>query len=451
MARTDTLQHYLSDVADAIKLKKGSSGSILASDFDTEIINLPSSGGGSDFPKFTQESSEEIINLYLTTEGITQEDIELIQSDIFDTYDDIAFTINTMIETPYEELESMVSTLNAAHIDILARTFDSINADHIEDETELTNGITFINNDGEQIRFLPVSENSIEIYVGNGITSPMYVYDLIIETESEDISVILDYHTEFITEDMVLYYTFHGDNEPDPPYEMFVPRIDILWDTDYANTIQATIDDCLTYYDVQLINLLTGFAEHGSADINDYVSEFTEDETVGLSMLLDTLYYIYPGKVHLIFDDLDKMIAIEPISSTSAVFYNYNDNTDLYSYTVNVPSVPEPEEYILNEVKTMYDTFTDIGPIYFEKIGHIITVSCDVTNGLATDTLKVNELTITIGNETFQFANGEEILASETMCIGNATSTDTTILEEEDFTIDEFSASDIGEPEQIEE
>ena len=44
MARTDTLGHFLTDVADAIREKKGSSDTIQASDFDTEIENLPSGG-----------------------------------------------------------------------------------------------------------------------------------------------------------------------------------------------------------------------------------------------------------------------------------------------------------------------------------------------------------------------------------------------------------------------
>lgn len=42
MARTDTLGHFLTDVADAIREKKGTSDTIQASDFDTEITNLPS-------------------------------------------------------------------------------------------------------------------------------------------------------------------------------------------------------------------------------------------------------------------------------------------------------------------------------------------------------------------------------------------------------------------------
>ena len=45
MARTNNLTDFLSDVADAIRTKKGTSETILASDFDTEIENLPSGGG----------------------------------------------------------------------------------------------------------------------------------------------------------------------------------------------------------------------------------------------------------------------------------------------------------------------------------------------------------------------------------------------------------------------
>ena len=42
MARTDTLGNFLTDVAEAIRTKKGTSETIQASQFDTEIANLPS-------------------------------------------------------------------------------------------------------------------------------------------------------------------------------------------------------------------------------------------------------------------------------------------------------------------------------------------------------------------------------------------------------------------------
>lgn len=50
MARTDTLPHFLTDVADAIREKTGSQASIQASSFDTEISNI--SGGGTDLSEY---------------------------------------------------------------------------------------------------------------------------------------------------------------------------------------------------------------------------------------------------------------------------------------------------------------------------------------------------------------------------------------------------------------
>lgn len=44
MARTNTLGNFLTDVADAIRTKKGSSGTIQASSFDSEILSIPSGG-----------------------------------------------------------------------------------------------------------------------------------------------------------------------------------------------------------------------------------------------------------------------------------------------------------------------------------------------------------------------------------------------------------------------
>ena len=55
MARIDTLPHFLEDVADAIRDKKGSSDLINIADFDTEIENLPS-GGGADLSQYFNSS-----------------------------------------------------------------------------------------------------------------------------------------------------------------------------------------------------------------------------------------------------------------------------------------------------------------------------------------------------------------------------------------------------------
>lgn len=47
MARTDNLTNFLTDVAEAIRAKGGTSEKLSASEFDTAITNLPSGGGGS--------------------------------------------------------------------------------------------------------------------------------------------------------------------------------------------------------------------------------------------------------------------------------------------------------------------------------------------------------------------------------------------------------------------
>ena len=47
MARTDTLGHFLTDIADAMRAATGSSGTISPENYDTEIAGIASGGGGS--------------------------------------------------------------------------------------------------------------------------------------------------------------------------------------------------------------------------------------------------------------------------------------------------------------------------------------------------------------------------------------------------------------------
>jgi len=62
MARTDTLGNFLTDVADAIREKKGTSDTIQASNFDTEITNLPG-GSGLDWRAIGYETApQSVIN-----------------------------------------------------------------------------------------------------------------------------------------------------------------------------------------------------------------------------------------------------------------------------------------------------------------------------------------------------------------------------------------------------
>lgn len=59
MARTNTLPNFLTDVADAIREKKGTEETIQASDFDTEIASIPSGGGSIPTKGFTLDEFDE--------------------------------------------------------------------------------------------------------------------------------------------------------------------------------------------------------------------------------------------------------------------------------------------------------------------------------------------------------------------------------------------------------
>lgn len=67
MARTDNLNNFLTDVATAIKTKKGDTTPIPASNFDTEITNLPSGGGG---------GSSKYAPRYVSFQGYTGTDLD---------------------------------------------------------------------------------------------------------------------------------------------------------------------------------------------------------------------------------------------------------------------------------------------------------------------------------------------------------------------------------------
>ena len=45
MARTDTVRHFLTDIANSIRNKKGTTDTIIASNFDTEIDSIETSVG----------------------------------------------------------------------------------------------------------------------------------------------------------------------------------------------------------------------------------------------------------------------------------------------------------------------------------------------------------------------------------------------------------------------
>lgn len=67
MARTNTLGNFLTDVADAIRAKKGTQALIPAADFDTEIASIPSGGNLDDYFVSTYNTNTDASNqmLYL--------------------------------------------------------------------------------------------------------------------------------------------------------------------------------------------------------------------------------------------------------------------------------------------------------------------------------------------------------------------------------------------------
>ena len=76
MARVDSLGHFLTDVADAIRTKGGTSEPIQASSFDTAIANIPSGGGGSVKPTSisyykSTEQTLDFTDIPLDTSSIT--------------------------------------------------------------------------------------------------------------------------------------------------------------------------------------------------------------------------------------------------------------------------------------------------------------------------------------------------------------------------------------------
>jgi len=87
MARTDTLPHFLTDVADAIRTKTGDSSPIQASNFDTAIENIPS-GGGADLDDYfkttlSQTSTQTPDNIIKKFPDLVIDDNETMLSSLF--------------------------------------------------------------------------------------------------------------------------------------------------------------------------------------------------------------------------------------------------------------------------------------------------------------------------------------------------------------------------------
>lgn len=108
MARTDTLGNFLTDVADAIRTKKGTTDTIQASEFDTEIVNL--SSGGKYAPRYISFRD------YTGTE-LTEELAELDTSNITN--------MNYMFQACYKLISLDVSNFNTSNVTNMYQMFNS--------------------------------------------------------------------------------------------------------------------------------------------------------------------------------------------------------------------------------------------------------------------------------------------------------------------------------------
>lgn len=96
MARTNNLTDFLTDVANAIKNKKGDTTDIPASEFDTEITNLPSQG--------IYQSKQMTIN--------TNGNYEIISDDGYDAIERLRLNINVgTADTTYAELFAIADNI----------------------------------------------------------------------------------------------------------------------------------------------------------------------------------------------------------------------------------------------------------------------------------------------------------------------------------------------------
>lgn len=138
MARVDTLGNFLTDVADAIRTKKGSSDTILASDFDTEIENLPSGGGV----------------------------VEAIEKDV-NFYDHTGFRWYSYTKSEFLALESMPENPTISGLTAQGWNWSFSDAqDYVEEYGGLDIGQTYITDDGKTRIYIELDDYRKEPYLG---------------------------------------------------------------------------------------------------------------------------------------------------------------------------------------------------------------------------------------------------------------------------------------------
>ena len=160
MARTNNLTDFLSDVADAIRTKKGTSETIPAKDFDTEIENLPS-GGGKYAPQYVRFGLNGITDLSYEVENLDTSNMTTMIS-MFNGAGSITSLnisgFNTSNVTSFEFMFQNCSSLT------------SINFGNID-----TSKVTTMNNMFSGCRSLTTLDLSKFIINSNIITSGMFM------------------------------------------------------------------------------------------------------------------------------------------------------------------------------------------------------------------------------------------------------------------------------------
>lgn len=161
MARTDTLTNYLTDVATAIKTKKGDNTPIQASNFDTEIINLPSGGGE---PNWEQIGYEETPQTLLETFDYSK--------NIYDNWDNTRTDLSRMFYN--NNTLEYVPKITATNITTCTNMFQ--NCKKIKEVPYLS-----ISGSGYSLEYGSIFYNCTDLkYIGTislGSTDSCYVYD----------------------------------------------------------------------------------------------------------------------------------------------------------------------------------------------------------------------------------------------------------------------------------
>ena len=140
MARTNTLGNFLTDVADAIRTKKGTQATINAADFDTEIASIPSGGGGA--------TTEKAVNFY--------------------DYD--GTLVNSYTKTEFLALAEMPEA--PTHTGLTFQEWNWSLADaqtYVTNNDEIDIGATYVTDDGATRLYVTLSDGRLKPYLAFAI------------------------------------------------------------------------------------------------------------------------------------------------------------------------------------------------------------------------------------------------------------------------------------------